>query len=124
LFPENARVWLAPACRGGDRVRPETIKKRIRDIRQLPDQAGHTIQPGPHRLASLNDLSSLAAAEGILARQRSRQLVNDLQALKYMVLDPDLLQRPISGEIIFEFPEPDAERLRANREAGNRRPAG
>ena len=30
-------------------VRPETINKRIR---QLLDQAGHTIQPGPHRLAS------------------------------------------------------------------------
>jgi hypothetical protein len=47
-------------------VRPETIKKRIRDIRQLLDQAGYTIQPGPHRLASLEDLSNLAAAEGIL----------------------------------------------------------
>ena len=39
-------------------VRPETINKRIRDIRQLLDQAGHTIQPGPHRLASLDDLYS------------------------------------------------------------------
>ena len=36
-------------------VRPETISKRIRDIRQLLDQAGHAIQPGPHRLASLDD---------------------------------------------------------------------
>src|SRR6266487_2022137 len=43
-------------------VRPETINKRIRDIRQLLDQAGHTIQPGPHRLASLDDLYSLATA--------------------------------------------------------------
>ncbi len=33
------------------RVRPETVNKRIRDIRQLLDQAGHAIQPGPHRLA-------------------------------------------------------------------------
>jgi Rhodopirellula transposase DDE domain len=48
-------------------VRPETINKRIRDIRQLLDQAGHAIQPGPHRLASLNDLSSLATAAGIIA---------------------------------------------------------
>ena len=48
-------------------VRPETVNKRIRDIRQLLDQAGYTIQPGPHRLASLEDLSNLAAAEGILA---------------------------------------------------------
>jgi hypothetical protein len=46
-------------------VRPETINKRIRDIRQLLDQAEHAIQPGPHRLASLGDLYRLAAAEGI-----------------------------------------------------------
>jgi hypothetical protein len=46
-------------------VRPETISKRIRDIRQLLDQAGYTIQPSPHRLASLDDLSKLADAEGI-----------------------------------------------------------
>jgi hypothetical protein len=39
-------------------VRPETVNKRIRDIRQLLDQAGYTIQPGPHRLASLEDLSN------------------------------------------------------------------
>ena len=48
-------------------VRPETVNKRIRDIRQLLDQAGHAIQPGPRRLASLDDLYSLAAAEGITA---------------------------------------------------------
>jgi hypothetical protein len=48
-------------------VRPETINKRIRDIRQLLEQAGYIIQPGPHRLASLEDLSNLAAVEGILA---------------------------------------------------------
>ena len=46
-------------------VRPETINKRIRDIRQLLDQAGHTIQPGPHRLASLDDLYNLATTAGI-----------------------------------------------------------
>ena len=46
-------------------VRPETINKRIRDIRQLLDQAGHTIQPGPHRLASLDDLYRLATAAEI-----------------------------------------------------------
>jgi Rhodopirellula transposase DDE domain len=46
-------------------VRPETINKRIRDIRQLLDQAGHTIQPGPHRLASLDDLCPLATAAEI-----------------------------------------------------------
>ena len=46
-------------------VRPETINKRIRDIRQLLDQAGHTIQPGPHRLASLDDLYTLATTAEI-----------------------------------------------------------
>jgi hypothetical protein len=46
-------------------VRPETVNKRIRDIRQLLDQAGYTIQPGSHRLASLDDLYWLATAEGI-----------------------------------------------------------
>ena len=46
-------------------VRPETINKRIRDIRQLLDQAGHAIQPGPRRLGSLDDLAKLAATEGI-----------------------------------------------------------
>jgi hypothetical protein len=47
------------------RVRPETVSLRIRDIRQLLDQARHTIQPGPHRLASLDDLHRLATAQGI-----------------------------------------------------------
>src|SRR5262249_46445795 len=46
-------------------VRPETINKRIRDIRQLLDQAGQTIQPGPHHLTSPEDLCKLAAEEGI-----------------------------------------------------------
>jgi hypothetical protein len=46
-------------------VRPETINKRIRDIRQLLGQAGHTIQPGPQPLTSLDDLHQLAAAEDI-----------------------------------------------------------
>ena len=46
-------------------VRPETINKRIRDIRQLLRQAGHTIQPGPHRFANLDDLYVFADAEGL-----------------------------------------------------------
>jgi hypothetical protein len=46
-------------------VRAETISKRIRDIRQLLDQAGHAIQPAPPRLASLDDLYSLATAAEI-----------------------------------------------------------
>jgi len=47
-------------------VRPETINRRIREIRELLEQAGHVFQPGPHRLASIDDLYSLAAAEGIM----------------------------------------------------------
>jgi hypothetical protein len=47
-------------------VRPETINKRIRDVRQLLQQAGYAIQSGPHRLTSLDDLYKLAATEGIL----------------------------------------------------------
>ena len=46
-------------------VRPETINRRIRELRQLLDQAGHAIQPGPRRLASLDELYSLGVAEGI-----------------------------------------------------------
>ena len=46
-------------------VRPETINRRIRDIRQLLDQAGHAIEPGPRRLASLDDLYTLAAGTDI-----------------------------------------------------------
>ena len=46
-------------------VRPETINRRIRDLRQLLDQAGHAIQPGPYRLATLDELYSLGVAEGI-----------------------------------------------------------
>ncbi len=46
-------------------VRPETINRHLREIRQLLQQAGHTVQPGPQRLATLNDLYSLATAAGI-----------------------------------------------------------
>ncbi|RQW98428.1 ISAzo13 family transposase [Micromonospora inaquosa] len=47
------------------RVRPETINRHLREIRQLLQQAGHTIRPNPHRLATLNDLNDLATAQGI-----------------------------------------------------------
>lgn len=46
-------------------VRPETINRHIRETRQLLHQAEHTIQPSPHRLATLNDLYTLATTEGI-----------------------------------------------------------
>jgi DNA-binding Lrp family transcriptional regulator len=47
------------------RVRPETVSKRLRDIRQLLDQAGITIQPGPRRLATMEDLYDLARSTGL-----------------------------------------------------------
>jgi hypothetical protein len=47
-------------------VRPETINRRIRDIRQLLDQAGYAVQPAPQQLASLGDLHRLAATAGIV----------------------------------------------------------
>ena len=47
-------------------IRPETINRRIRDIRQLLDQAGHAIEPSPHRPASLEDLLDLATTEGVI----------------------------------------------------------
>jgi len=47
------------------RVRPETVSKCLRDIRQILDQAGTAIQPGPRRLASLQDLYELARSSGI-----------------------------------------------------------
>jgi hypothetical protein len=47
------------------RVRPETVNKRLRDIRQLLDQAGITIQPGPRRLTALEDLYDLAKSTDI-----------------------------------------------------------
>jgi hypothetical protein len=46
-------------------VRPETINRHLREVRQLLQQAGHTIQPGPQRLAGLNDLYNLAIDEGV-----------------------------------------------------------
>jgi len=47
-------------------VRPETINKRIRDIRQLLEQAGYTIQPSPRQLTSLDDLYGHAITAGIV----------------------------------------------------------
>ena len=42
-------------------------QQAIREIRQLLQQARHTTYPGPHQLATLNDLHSLANAKGITA---------------------------------------------------------
>jgi Helix-turn-helix of DDE superfamily endonuclease len=46
-------------------VRPETINRHIRQTRQLLQQAEYTIQPAPHQLTTLNDLHSLATAQGV-----------------------------------------------------------
>lgn len=46
-------------------VRPETINRRIRDIRQLLHAAAHAIQPAKDRLATLDGLYNLASAAGI-----------------------------------------------------------
>jgi transposase len=54
------------------RVRPETINRRIREVRELLEQAGHIIQPGPHRLTSLDDLHNLATAEGIMIPSQTK----------------------------------------------------
>jgi Helix-turn-helix of DDE superfamily endonuclease len=53
-------------------VRPETINRRIRDVRQLLDQAGYAIEPGLHRPASLDDLYELAIATGIVIPSETR----------------------------------------------------
>jgi transposase len=47
------------------RVRPETINKRIRDIRCLLEQVSHTIQPAKQRLTTLDHLYALASTAGI-----------------------------------------------------------
>jgi len=46
-------------------VRPETINKRIRDIRQLLQQARYTIQPDTQRLTTLADLHNFATTHAI-----------------------------------------------------------
>jgi hypothetical protein len=53
-------------------VRPETINRHIRQTRQLLHQTEHTIQPGPHRLTTLNDLYNLATAEGITTSPQTK----------------------------------------------------
>src|SRR6266481_2193152 len=44
---------------------PEVISRHIGDIRRLLHQAGHIIQPGPAKLATLDDLYRHANAHGI-----------------------------------------------------------
>lgn len=56
-------------------VRPETINKRIRDIRQLLPGAHHTIQPTSQptsqHLTTLEDLYNFARTAGITIPHRA-----------------------------------------------------
>jgi transposase len=47
-------------------VRHEDICRHIGDIRLLLRQTGHTIEPSPHKLATLDDLYRYAAAQGLI----------------------------------------------------------
>jgi transposase len=57
LHQRHAMPQVAIAALFG--VTPETINRRIRDIRSLPKQAGHTIQAAERRLATPDDLYEL-----------------------------------------------------------------
>jgi hypothetical protein len=46
-------------------IRHEDTCRHIGDIRHLLRQTGHTIQPSPHKLATLDDLYRYATAHGI-----------------------------------------------------------
>jgi DDE family transposase len=46
-------------------IRPETINKQLRSIRELLQQAGHTIPPSRDKIATIDDLYRYAAANGI-----------------------------------------------------------
>ncbi|MCX4515830.1 ISAzo13 family transposase [Streptomyces sp. NBC_01619] len=46
-------------------VTPETVNRRIRDVRQLLQAAGHTVEPAGTRLADLDSLHDLATSHGI-----------------------------------------------------------
>jgi hypothetical protein len=48
-------------------VRAETINRRLRETRQLLDQAGYTIAPSPHRIDTIGELYDYAIAHGITA---------------------------------------------------------
>jgi hypothetical protein len=46
-------------------VRPETVNRRIRDVRQLLNTAGHAITPIDQPIATLDDLYTFAEAAEI-----------------------------------------------------------
>ncbi|MFF2518862.1 transposase family protein [Streptomyces sp. NPDC058086] len=47
-------------------VRPETINRRLRDIRELLATAGHDLHSAERQLATLNDLFNQAREAGII----------------------------------------------------------
>jgi hypothetical protein len=63
---------------------------------RLLDQAGHAIQPGPHQLTSLDDLTSFASAQASRHRQRSRQRGDDQRAAA------ELPARSLAAELYTE----------------------
>jgi transposase len=46
-------------------VRPETISRQLRSIRELLEQTGHTIQPAPDKITTIDSLYHYATANGI-----------------------------------------------------------
>jgi Rhodopirellula transposase DDE domain len=64
-------------------VRPETAGKRIRDIRELLDQAGHAIQPAPNRLANIDELYAYTTAAGITRNQDQGSVLFICKPLAY-----------------------------------------
>jgi hypothetical protein len=54
-------------------VRPETVNRRIREIRELLETTGHTVQTAECRLASLDDLHTFASRTGITTTMEIKQ---------------------------------------------------
>jgi len=65
LHHGNLVILPQVAIAGMFTVRPETINKQLRGIRELLEQAGHTIQPAPDKIATIDDLYHYAVANGV-----------------------------------------------------------
>lgn len=75
--PSCATAWPCPriAIAALLGVRPKAVSKRIRDIRDLVDQAGHPIQLSAQRLANLDDLYKVARSTGIAHQPEIKRLL-------------------------------------------------
>jgi len=62
-FPARALPQVAIAALLN--VRPETMNRRMREIRQLLALTGHDLHPAEHQLAALKDLFNLAGEAAI-----------------------------------------------------------